>query len=374
MSKEILLAYDSGLTVYFQIFNSTSQVWNGASFETYATANIATYKIAGTEAGTASGYYTANFPAAVAGVYSIVARVQSGGSAAETDVLAGTQSNFQWSGTAAVPLYLAPVDLQTIKTQTVTCSAGVTVGPYVGNATAAIVVSAAGGVTLADGVAHGGTLGSSTATLALSRINVTSQTINTSAVTLVGNGTGSGLDSTGKYGVKSTGTNAGALFQTGSTYCYLADAENGHYGASFWGSIASVPAVFLADGEDYHGMSVIADEGSGIYAKGDGSSGFSAVSLNDGAGIGTGSVAGYIKGAASPTFTGAGVHIAAEGANGIETGISLKQAMRIVGAAVAGKCSGGPSNPVFIGLDGATTRLTGVADSSGNRSVATYSA
>lgn len=54
-----------------------------------------------------------------------------------------------------------------------------------------------GGVTLADGVSHGGTLGSSTATLALSRLNVTSQSSNTAGVTIAGNGTGAGLSSTG---------------------------------------------------------------------------------------------------------------------------------------------------------------------------------
>jgi hypothetical protein len=40
-----------------------------------------------------------------------------------------------------------PVDLQTIKTQTVTCAAGVTISPYVGNATHVIVVDASGYVT-----------------------------------------------------------------------------------------------------------------------------------------------------------------------------------------------------------------------------------
>lgn len=62
---------------------------------------------------------------------------------------------------------LVSADVQTINTQTVTCAAGVTVGAFVGNTTAALAVTAAGGVTLADGVAHGGVPGSSTATLAL---------------------------------------------------------------------------------------------------------------------------------------------------------------------------------------------------------------
>ena len=55
-------------------------------------------------------------------------------------------------------------------------------------------LSAAGSVAsiLANGEAHGGTLGSSTATLALSRLYVVSQTSNTDAVKFSGNGSGFG--------------------------------------------------------------------------------------------------------------------------------------------------------------------------------------
>lgn len=45
---------------------------------------------------------------------------------------------------------IVQADVQTIKTQTVTCSAGVTVGAFVGHATAALTVNASGFVTLAD--------------------------------------------------------------------------------------------------------------------------------------------------------------------------------------------------------------------------------
>lgn len=66
-------------------------------------------------------------------------------------------------------------------------------------------------VRLADAVSHGGTLGSSTATLAMSRVNVASQTADTSAVTLLGNGTGEGLTSQGGA------TGNGAEFIGGAT-------------------------------------------------------------------------------------------------------------------------------------------------------------
>lgn len=58
------------------------------------------------------------------------------------------------SGKVAVP-DTQKVDLNTIKTQTVTAGAAVTVGAYVGQATAALAVDASGHVTLANG-AHGG--------------------------------------------------------------------------------------------------------------------------------------------------------------------------------------------------------------------------
>jgi hypothetical protein len=71
-----------------------------------------------------------------------------------------------------------------------------------------LTVDASGNVTLADAVAHGGTLGSSTATLALSRLSVVSQSSNTAALTVTGNGSGDGADITGGstgHGVKFLG-------------------------------------------------------------------------------------------------------------------------------------------------------------------------
>lgn len=88
--------------------------------------------------------------------------------------------------------------------------------------------------TLADGVAHGGTLGSSTATLALSRLSVVSQSSNTAAITATGNGSGVGAAVTGGatnaagmtitagatnangMTITGTGTGHGISFQSGS--------------------------------------------------------------------------------------------------------------------------------------------------------------
>lgn len=56
----------------------------------------------------------------------------------------------------------------------------------------------------------------------------------------------------------------------------------------------------------------------------------------------------------------------------IETGVNATQQLQLIGAATAGPCSGGPGSPVFKGTDGTTTRITGTADSDGNRTAATY--
>jgi hypothetical protein len=57
-------------------------------------------------------------------------------------------------------------------------------------------------------------------------------------------------------------------------------------------------------------------------------------------------------------------------ANGVETPHTVRQALRIVLAAVAGKTSGGPATQVFRNLADTADRLTTVADGSGNRTSA----
>lgn len=56
----------------------------------------------------------------------------------------------------------------------------------------------------------------------------------------------------------------------------------------------------------------------------------------------------------------------------LETGFDASKAIRIIAAAVAGKVSGGPGSPVFRNLADTQNQITGTADSSGNRSAATY--
>ncbi len=103
-------------------------------------------------------------------------------------------------------------------------------------------------VTLADGVAHGGTLGSSTATLALSRINVTSQTADTPAIKAIGNGTGAAVQ--------------------------IGDGANGAEGLKVLGGTNAVPAVKIGDGSTGAGGILVLASGSNVGVQiGDGSSG-----------------------------------------------------------------------------------------------------
>lgn len=103
---------------------------------------------------------------------------------------------------------------------------------------------------LADGVSHGGTLGSSTATLALSRLSVVSQFSNTNAVTATGNGTGHGMALTSGSGATGNGltllaasTNGHGLKSTGTGTGDGAELTAGASGADLDADIAGVLAT-----------------------------------------------------------------------------------------------------------------------------------
>lgn len=79
----------------------------------------------------------------------------SGGKVPATVAAADVTGNPSVSLSSANVTGNLPVDVQTIKTQTVTCAAGVTVGPYVGNASAALQVNATGYAKVATGTSTG---------------------------------------------------------------------------------------------------------------------------------------------------------------------------------------------------------------------------
>jgi hypothetical protein len=61
-------------------------------------------------------------------------------------------------------------------------------------------------------------------------------------------------------------------------------------------------------------------------------------------------------------------------AKALETGFTADRLMRIIASGVAGKVSGGPGSPVFRNLTDTANLITGTADSSGNRTAASYGA
>ena len=61
-------------------------------------------------------------------------------------------------------------------------------------------------------------------------------------------------------------------------------------------------------------------------------------------------------------------------ADGVETGYTPKQALRLMAAVLCGKVSGGPGSPVFRNLADSANRVSATADSSGNRTAVTHSA
>lgn len=56
-------------------------------------------------------------------------------------------------------------------------------------------------------------------------------------------------------------------------------------------------------------------------------------------------------------------------ANGVETGTTMRQALRAIAAVLAGNASGGPDNSVFDGIGVSTDRVTSVADEDGDRTI-----
>ncbi len=157
MAGELQAVGTSGTTVYVVVLSAAGQFANGVSLEAFNGANWTSYAVATLEQGTSS-IFLGDMPALPAGAYAAVAYRQAGGGPAQSDPAVGAQSRIDWSGTAVVPL------------------------PAV----------TGGGVTLADGVAHGGTPGSSTATLALTQVTV-KRNDNLNAAVLVENDGGHAL-------------------------------------------------------------------------------------------------------------------------------------------------------------------------------------
>ncbi len=140
-----------------------------------------------------------------------------------------------------------------------------------------LAVTSAGGVTLGDAVAHGGTLGSSTATLALSRVNVTSQTANTSAFTATGNGTGDGFHLTGgatsgdglhSEGGASGGEGIHAVSNGGNAPGALFAGVGTGAGLQTKGGLTGPGALFAGGNTSGEGISVTTASGNAVTISG----------------------------------------------------------------------------------------------------------
>lgn len=98
MPESIQFTHTSGEDLYANVRDSSSDIWNESSFETYDSDNYTNYDIALTEQGI-SGVYVGSFPSVDAGLYSVVVYERPGPSPKEGDDSLGAYSVL-WDGTA----------------------------------------------------------------------------------------------------------------------------------------------------------------------------------------------------------------------------------------------------------------------------------
>lgn len=90
--------YNSDDILYFTVSTLDAAIWNGSSFESYLTANYATYDVLMILMGTASNKYKGTFPSAItAGKYFVEVRVRAGVSPLETDDIVAS-GEYSWDG------------------------------------------------------------------------------------------------------------------------------------------------------------------------------------------------------------------------------------------------------------------------------------
>ncbi len=210
-------------------------------------------------------------------------------------------------------------------------------------------------------MAHGGTPGSSTATLALKQFNATnpagdsffSSSTGGGALRLVSDGSAISI-SAGGIGIDLSSTGDGVKVVSSAMAMNLAGATAG---------------VSIAN----NGLT-----GSALVITGNTNS---PDILLSGDGLLQADLGGRILGNTATAFAGNGVQVdktgyalSSTGANLVLVdGKTLPAALQYIAASTAGKISGaGTGTEIFLGLDGATTRLTITVDASGNRSAVVY--
>lgn len=106
MAGELQASFRTGVTCYFLVRDRNGNIWNAptSTFVTYVTGSYSGFPITATEQGTASAYYTGNFPSAAApGAYNAVLKQQLGANPAETDTTVDAGS-VDWNGTNVAQL------------------------------------------------------------------------------------------------------------------------------------------------------------------------------------------------------------------------------------------------------------------------------
>jgi hypothetical protein len=239
-----------------------------------------------------------------------------------------------------------------------------------------LAVNGIGSVTLADGVAHGGTLGSSTATFALSRMNIVSQTVNTAGLTVIGNGVGNGGQFTSGNGA--VGISHGLQLTCAAP---SGDGLNTTGGTSLGTGITALGTGTGAGIEAIGG----ATNGPGIQAQGSSNgSGIVAVGVGTGSGInalcsgGVGpsinvpdDIVGNIIGTITTTTNLTVVSNIADAVwdEVVDGSRTARESVRLRNSGIAGKSSGlDTTTAVYRDLDDTKDRIIATVDEFGNRS------
>jgi hypothetical protein len=101
MSNELVIAFDTGSTLYARVFDSTGQVWNGTAFESWVDGNVGNYDVA--LADKSSGQYIGDFPSAITdGRYVAVVYKQAGASPHITNDAVVGSGLVVWNGTSEI--------------------------------------------------------------------------------------------------------------------------------------------------------------------------------------------------------------------------------------------------------------------------------
>lgn len=334
-----------------------------------------------------------------------------------------------------------PGDLQTIKTQTVTCAAGVTVGAFVGNATHALTVDSSGNVTfnntsiatvttvtnqltaaqIATGIWQDTTSGDFTVASSIGKSLYTSGNAPgaASGLSLVGSSMGTVTSVSGSVGsvtgavgsvtgnvggnvVGSVGSvtgTVGGIAGTTQTLDALQTALSSTHGAGSW----TTATGFSTPTDINNAVTSIESHGDSAWATATGfatsgqattiNTNVLAIPTNPLTSLGSTAPANWIDAAsvaanalngkgdwatvgAAMTLTSGGYQANAtellDLTDAVETGLTVRQSLRALSAALAGVLSGAGTTTITIqGAGVATDRITATVDANGNRSAIT---